>query len=668
MSEKLRWGLLGTGSIARCLTENMPHSQSGVVVAVGSRTEESAKKFADKYQIDRVHGSYEALLADPNVDAVYVSTPHPLHAEWTIKAVRAGKHVLCEKPFALNHAEALAMIDAAGAAGVTVMEAFMWRCHPQTAELVRLVREKAVGETKLIVASFGFKSGFNAQSRMWSNELAGGGIMDVGCYAVSAARLIAGAATGQDFADPVQVAAVGTLAETGVDSLASASLKFHNGIVAQVMTTLSFNPENDLKVFGTDGRIHVPNPWVADRGKAVDGKIIVHANGTQRQIDVPAAVPTYAMEIDAFADAVRRGTGQAKSPAMTWADTLGQARTLDQWRAGAGVVFKKETVEGYPATTISGEPLRARTDGIPHGRINGLDKPVSKLILGCDNQRDFVGQASICDAFFEAGGNTFDTAYIYGGGTQERLVGQWMKLRAVRDSCVVIAKGAHTPNCTPDALTRQLRESLSRLQTDHADVYMMHRDNADVPVGEFIDILNEHVKAGRIGVFGGSNWTVDRIAAANAYAKDKGLQGFGVVSNNFSLARMVNPPWGGCVAASDDASREWFTQTQTALLPWSSQAMGFFAPGRAAPDKLEDKTLVHSWYSDENFERLRRATELGDKRGVPAVQIALAYVLAQPFPVFALIGPRTPAELRSSLPGLKVTLTDDEVRYLDLRK
>lgn len=669
MSEKLRWGILGTGAIASCLTENIARSSQNVVVAVGSRSAESAKKFGDKYNITAAHqhSTYEALLADAEVDAVYVSTPHPWHAEWTIKALRAGKHVLCEKPFALNYPEAQAMVEAARETGRTLMEAFMWRCHPQTAEILKLVREQAIGEVKFISASFGFKSGFNPNSRLWSNELAGGGIMDVGCYPISAIRLIAGAAIGQDFAEPTQVSAVADLAETGVDRNASASLKFASGIVGQASTALVAGLDNDLKIIGTDGWIHVPNPWAADRAKPVNGKIRVHHNGATREIDVPCEINTFTLEVDAFAAAVRSGTGQAASPAMTWADTLSQAKTLDQWRQGGGVTYKKETPEGFPAVTIAGSPLKAGTT-IPHGKIAGLDKSVSKLVLGCDNQWSLVGQAAICDAFFEAGGNTFDTAFIYGGGRQEQLLGQWMKHRGVRDACVVGVKGAHTPFCTPTDLAYQLKISLDRLQTGTADIYMMHRDNPAIPVGEFIDVLNEQVAAGKIKVFGGSNWSIERVEAANAYAKANGKQGFGVVSNNFSLARMVDAPWGGCVASSDDASRQWLEKTQTALLPWSSQAQGFFVDGRAAPEKTDDKMLLRCWYSDENFERLRRAKELGAKRGVPAVQIALAYVLAQSFPVFALIGPRTHAELNSSLPGLKVQLSEAEVKWLDLRE
>src|SRR5690606_16431901 len=121
-------------------------------------------------------------------------------------------------------------------------------------------------------------------------------------------------------------------------------------------------------------------------------------------------------------------------------------------------------------------------------------------------------------------------------GRQERLLGHWMKHRGLRDQLVVIGKGGHTPFCTPEGLTCQLSESLERLQTDRVDIFFMHRDNPDLPVGELVDVLNEHVRAGRIGIYGGSNWSIERVAAANRYAKRKGLQGFGALSNNFSLA------------------------------------------------------------------------------------------------------------------------------------
>jgi len=286
--------------------------------------------------------------------------------------------------------------------------------------------------------------------------------------------------------------------------------------------------------------------------------------------------------------------------------------------------------------------------------------------MGVDNQKTLTHAAVMFDDFFERGGNMFDTAHIYGGGLHEQILGQWIRLRNVREQVAVIVKGAHTPLCTPKDLDRQFRKSLERLGTDYADIYMMHRDNPDVPVGEFVDVLNEHVKAGRVKAFGGSNWTLSRVDEANRYAKERGLQEFSVVSNNFSLARMVDPVWAGCIAASDGASREWFTRTQTPLLAWSSQARGFFLEGNAAPEKTDDQELVRCWYSEDNFERLKRATELAKKKNVRPINIALAYVLNQPFPTFALIGPRMLSETRTSLPGLDVELSPEEVRWLNL--
>jgi aryl-alcohol dehydrogenase-like predicted oxidoreductase len=266
------------------------------------------------------------------------------------------------------------------------------------------------------------------------------------------------------------------------------------------------------------------------------------------------------------------------------------------------------------------------------------------------------------DQYWELGGNAFDTSWHY--GKWDSVVGRWLRSRGVRKDAVILAKGAHTPYCNPTDLTKQLLLSLEALQTDHADIYLMHRDNEDVPVDEFVDVLNEHQRKGRIKVFGGSNWSQKRLQAANEYAAKKGLSGFTVVSNNFSLARMVNPVWAGCIAASDADFRAWLTRTQMPVLAWSSQARGFFV--RGAPEERSDQEMVNSWYSDDNFERLRRAKELAAKKGCTANNIALAYTLQQPFPMYALIGPANPGELRTTLPALDLKLTPEEMRWLNL--
>jgi predicted dehydrogenase/aryl-alcohol dehydrogenase-like predicted oxidoreductase len=678
MSTTINWGIIATGAIAKTFARGLQSCKTGKLFAVGSRAQGTADAFARQWGASKAYGSYEALLADPNVQAIYVSTPHPWHAELAIQCAAAKKHVLVEKPFGLNLAEASAMIEAAIANDVLMAEAFMYRCHPQTAKLVELIRSKAIGEVRVIQASFSFHANFNADGRVFNNALAGGGILDVGCYTASMSRLVAGAATGKDFADPVDVKAVAHLGTTGIDEYAIASVKFPGEIVAQLATGVAVNQENVVRIFGTEGRIFLPNPWQANRVSAEPGKIFVQRNDEKepREIHVDANVTSFSYEADVFGHALLAGKKQLPAPAMSWDDTLGNLKLLDKWREQIGLVYESETPGKYRQTTVSGRALqnpgsrdatrRASSSSMKYGTIPHLDKTVSRLIMGVDNQNTFPHAAILFDDFFERGGNAFDTANIY-GPTRETLLGQWIKLRNVRHDVVVIVKGAHTPFCDPKSLTRQLHESLDRLQIGHADIYLMHRDNPEIPVSEFVDCLNEHVRAGRIKSFGGSNWALTRVQEANDYAAKTKQQGFSAVSNNFSLARMVNPVWKGCIGANDAESRAWFEKTQTPLLSWSSQARGFFLEGRAAPDKKDDEELVRCWYSEDNFQRLARVNELAKKRGVLPINIALAYVLRQPFPTSALVGPRQLSETRTTMKVLEVDLTPEEVAWLDLR-
>ena len=662
MTTKLKWGIIGAGSIARKFAHGLAGSKTGTLAAVGSRSIESAKKFTSEFPAT-AHGSYEALLADPEVQAVYISTPHPMHAEWAIKTAEAGKHILCEKPLAMNHAEAMTVIEAARKNDVFLMEAFMYRCHPQTAKLVELIKNKVIGDVLLINATFGFRAGYNLEGRLMKNALGGGGILDVGCYCTSGSRLIAGAAVGKSFDEPVEFCGTGSVGkESRVDECAIASLKFSSGIVAQIGTAVRVNMENNIRISGTEGSIVVPSPWVVTREPGFS-KIIIFKNGVPEEVVVESEKDIYAYEADHVAGHIDK----RQSPAMSWDDSLGNMRMLDQWRRSLGLVHDMEKPDAPEAKlTVSRHPLAPRPDNpMPYGKLAGVETKVSRLIMGCDNQTTYPHAAAMFDDFYERGGNCFDTAYIYGGGLQERLLGQWVKNRDLRDHVVFLAKGAHTPFCDPKSINKQLLESLDRLQAGYIDIYVMHRDNPEIPAGEFIDVLNEHKKAGRIRAFGGSNWSIARVEEANAYAQKHGLAGFSAVSNNFSLARMVNPVWGGCIAASTPEARAWHERTQIPVLSWSSQARGFFTD-RAGIDKLEDAELVRSWYSEDNFKRRERAIELAKKKGVLPINIALAYVLAQPFPTFALIGPRTIDETRTTMPALDISLTPAEVRWLNL--
>jgi predicted dehydrogenase/aryl-alcohol dehydrogenase-like predicted oxidoreductase len=660
---RVAWGIIGTGGIAHTFARGLAKSRTGKLVAVGSRTQASADGFAKEFGLERAHGSYEALLADPEIHAVYISTPHPSHAEWCIKAARAKKHILCEKPLTLNHAEAMVVAEAAREHGVFLMEAFMYRCHPQTAKLVELIRSGVIGQVGVIQATFSFHAGFNAEGRLFKNELGGGGILDVGCYATSIARLIAGAAQGRPFAEPVRLSGFACLhREMKTDLYAVASAEFPEGILAQLAAGVGLNQENGVRVFGREGSLHLPTPYVMARDGGSTSIFLTRNGAKTEEIVIKSDDYLYALEADSVGDALAQG--KLESPHMTVADTLGNMAALDQWRNSAGFVYESEK-PGFTFPTVSRDPLRKRVDApMTYGTIPGVDIPASRLFYGCDNQFLMPDAAARFDDFFERGGNAFDTAYIYGNGLQERLLGRWMEQRGNRAEVVLTIKGAHTPLCTPEFLDAQFRESLERAQTGYADIYLMHRDNLQVPVGEFVDVLNEHHRAGRIKAFGGSNWTLERLQEAQAYAEKKGLQKFTCVSNNFSLARMVSPVWGGCISAKEPAFTQWLAESGTRLLAWSSQARGFFTD-RAHPDKREDAELVRCWYSDDNFQRRERAIELARRKGVEPINIALAYVLCQSFPTFALIGPRTISETVSSLRGVPVTLTPDELRWLD---
>jgi len=341
----MNWGILGTGAIARKFAEGLSAgdgkgSRTGKLVSVGSRSQETADAFADQYGVPNRHASYEAFLADPEIEAVYVSTPHPMHAEWTIKAADAGKHVLCEKPIALNAGDTKKMIEAAERNKVQLMEAFMYRCHPQTAKLAELLQGGAIGEVRMIVASFGFNAGFNAEGRLFKRELGGGGILDVGCYAVSAARLVAGAATGGTFADPTEVKAEGRLNEAGTDGWTAAILKFPGDIIAQVSTGVQCTLKNNIEIYGTAGRIEVPSPWFCDPGEG-NPNILVYRDGQAvEEIIVRDERQLYAIEADTFAAGVE--TGGVAYPAMSPADSLGNITTLDKWRAEIGLKYEGE--------------------------------------------------------------------------------------------------------------------------------------------------------------------------------------------------------------------------------------------------------------------------------------------------------------------------------------
>lgn len=338
--QRIRWGILGTGNIAGVFAKALPATRTGRLVAVGSRTPSSAEQFARQFGLSGAHGSYEALLADPDVDAVYISTPHPMHRQWAVAAAAAKKHVLCEKPLGLNEIEGRTMIDAARAHDVFLMEAFMYRCHPQVARLITLIRDGAIGEVRAVGASFSFMAPDpDPAGRLLNRSLGGGGILDVGCYPVSFSRLVAGVAAGVAApAEPVEVKGVAHIGRTGVDEWSSAVLRFPNDVIAQVATGVLLDQDNSAKVYGSKGSLFLPTPWVPKEEVVLT---LARTGREPEEIRVRSERNAYTLEADVVGDHLP--ARQAPFPAMTWDDSLGNLRTLDAWRRSIGLHYDGET-------------------------------------------------------------------------------------------------------------------------------------------------------------------------------------------------------------------------------------------------------------------------------------------------------------------------------------
>ena len=316
-----------------------------------------------------------------------------------------------------------------------------------------------------------------------------------------------------------------------------------------------------------------------------------------------------------------------------------------------------------------------------YGQVTGINKPISRLVQGTVmiSGKELDRSMALLDAVFEHGCTAFDSAHVYGGGDCERTLGKWIAARGVREKVVILTKGAHhsgdRKRVTPFDITADMHDSLARLKTDYIDLYVLHRDDPGVPVGPIVEILNEHLRAGKIRAFGGSNWTHTRLAEANEYARAHGLTGLAVSSPNFSLAEQVAEPWGGCISISGpkgEPVRRWYQQTQMPLFTWSSLAGGFFS-GRFRRDNLAsfttglDKMCVTSYCVEDNFRRMDRAEELGRRRGLSLPQVAAAYVLSQPLNIFALVGCANGQEFKANAAAAQIKLTERELAWLDLR-
>jgi predicted dehydrogenase len=307
---KVRWGFLSTARINRRLFAAAEKTDAAEVVAVASRDSDRAEAYAVEHGISRSHGSYEALLEDSEVDAVYISLPNSLHVEWSVRALAAGKHVLCEKPLTRSPEEAEYAFEAADRAGCILMEAFMWRHSPQTAKLVQLVEGGVIGELQLVRATFSFPLEGRRNIRL-EPDLGGGALMDVGAYCVSAARLLAG--------EPERVYGEQVIGDSGVDVLFTGMLRFPRGVLAEIDAGMYLPRRDGLEAVGTEGSLVISDPWLAQR-------LVLHLRRgeSREEIALPPADP-YRLELENMCAAI---SGEAK-PLLGREDAVGQARVLD---------------------------------------------------------------------------------------------------------------------------------------------------------------------------------------------------------------------------------------------------------------------------------------------------------------------------------------------------
>ena len=324
----LKWGIIGTGMIANNFARNLKTTDKATLLAVASRSLDKGKEFAGKYDIPKTYGSYDELLKDKEIDAIYIALPNHLHAEWTIKCAEAGKHILCEKPITVNVGELEKILKTVKKCDVFFMEAFMYRCHSQWARIKQVIADGVIGELRAIKSTFSYNMGINLENIRMSNPAAGGGLMDVGCYCVSFSRLIAGE-------EPIKANCVGYIGEQSrVDEQTAGVLMFPSGAVASFECGTQVNIPTNAQIFGSKGSIVIENPWFASKGTT---KVTIKAD-KEEILTIESDEELYAKEALTVAEYL----DARQTPAMSWEDSLGQMRTLDMLRADMGLVFDVE--------------------------------------------------------------------------------------------------------------------------------------------------------------------------------------------------------------------------------------------------------------------------------------------------------------------------------------
>lgn len=328
-----------------------------------------------------------------------------------------------------------------------------------------------------------------------------------------------------------------------------------------------------------------------------------------------------------------------------------------------------------------GKCMQTHTDeqDATYGEIGGLSKKVSRIFLGTAISPFLDGKEAddLLDQMYELGINAFDSARGY--GLSERVLGHWVKHKKNREEVVILTKcGNATPTGTVHidraVMTNELKQSLSELGTDYVDILLLHRDDANTPIAEYLETFNDFVREGIIKSFGVSNWTVDRIQEANAYAAKHGLCPFSISSPNFGLAEQVNDPWGGnCVTISGQGNKEvrdWYSRTNMPVLAYSALGRGFFSGRFEAGDYETAKSILDAYAQKGymypvNMERLERCQILAEKRSCSVAQVAMSYIFSHSMNVFAVVSTTSPDRMKLNIEAAKLRLSEKEVIFLE---
>jgi len=323
MGSKIKWGILGPGNIAHSFAKGLSVISDAELIAAASRSIERANKFADEFDIPRRYGSYDELVSDADIDAIYVSTAHPFHKACAILALKAGKAVICEKPLAVNVAQVKEMMDCARKEGRFLMEAMWTRFLPVMVKAREWIADGAIGEPRMLTADFGFRSGINTGGRLFNLDLAGGGLLDVGVYSIAMAYMVFGA--------PSTVTSTAHIGETGVDEQAAMVFGYDGGQIALVSCAVRTNTPQEARIMGTDGSIYIPNFWHGTEATLQTG------GKAPEHVEFPFEGNGYEYEAMEVMRCIREG--KLESDIMPLSESLSIIGTMDGLRAQWGLKY-----------------------------------------------------------------------------------------------------------------------------------------------------------------------------------------------------------------------------------------------------------------------------------------------------------------------------------------